>query len=376
MKNHSAYIRAREYLYVLIKKSRGDADMLPPERQLAEVIGVNRLTLRKVIATLVADGVIESRQGSGNLIVPKSRRARREYNFADSKPTVGLILAGGTPNMLLSSYYFQAATRAAEVLSAGQCELRLVILENSGPIATEQLAKQGFSAILWIGPPVENLELIESLRERNIPVVMIGGELYRHRHLSYVGADDVAGGRIAAECLWQNGHRKILMIDDNLNRCFVNDRCRGMKSFLARQTSGKYSLNMLKVNDFFDLYNRLDMLLTEDPDSFTALFCSDGIYLNVICEVFEKHGLRIGKDRSLLLYDRIKHHHLTNPTQLVQQLEVYGEAAGRGVLEFLFNRRTAPFREMYAPVLLAGDSVCRMVEKNPSVAARGKEQEP
>ncbi len=375
MKNCSAYIRAREHLYALIKKSRGETDMLPPERQLAEVIGVNRLTLRKVIATLVADGMIESHQGSGNFIVPKSRRAKREYHFADSKPTVGLILAGGIPNIQLSPYYFQAANRAAEVLSAGQCELRLVILENSGPIAAEKLIKQGFSAFLWIGPPVENLELIEALRERKIPVVMIGGELYRHKHLNYVGANDFAGGHIAAEYFWQNGHRRILMIDDNLDRCFVKDRCRGMTSFLSKKTSGNYSLNMLKVNDFFDLYNRLDKLLTESPDSFTALFCSDGIYLNVICEVFEKHNLRVGKDCSLLLYDRIKHQHLTNPTQLVQQLEVYGEAAGRGLLEFLFNRRMAPFREMYAPILHAGDSVCRMVEKNPSVGTSGKEGE-
>jgi GntR family transcriptional regulator, transcriptional repressor for pyruvate dehydrogenase complex len=51
---------------------RGDlnlGDRLPPERDLARQLGVSRPTLRAAIRSLVALGVLQSRQGSGTFVV-------------------------------------------------------------------------------------------------------------------------------------------------------------------------------------------------------------------------------------------------------------------------------------------------------------------
>ncbi len=40
-------------------------DRLPPERQLAAQLGVNRVTIRTALATLTAQGLVQPRQGSG-----------------------------------------------------------------------------------------------------------------------------------------------------------------------------------------------------------------------------------------------------------------------------------------------------------------------
>jgi DNA-binding FadR family transcriptional regulator len=42
--------------------------VLPPERELAEQLGVNRTSLRQALARLQHMGLIEARQGSGNLV--------------------------------------------------------------------------------------------------------------------------------------------------------------------------------------------------------------------------------------------------------------------------------------------------------------------
>lgn len=52
-------------------------DALPPERELASEFGVSRITIRKAIAGLVAEGVLETRHGSGTFV-----RSRVEKNFA------------------------------------------------------------------------------------------------------------------------------------------------------------------------------------------------------------------------------------------------------------------------------------------------------
>jgi len=44
-------------------------DRLPPERDLAKVLGVSRPTLRASIRSLAAVGVLESRQGAGTFVV-------------------------------------------------------------------------------------------------------------------------------------------------------------------------------------------------------------------------------------------------------------------------------------------------------------------
>src|SRR3954469_22263155 len=44
-------------------------DRLPPERDLAKILGVSRPTLRAGIRSLAAMGVLQSRQGAGTFVV-------------------------------------------------------------------------------------------------------------------------------------------------------------------------------------------------------------------------------------------------------------------------------------------------------------------
>src|SRR6187431_3158999 len=57
--------------------SIGPDDALPPERDLAEMLGVSRITVRKAIDELVDDGLLIRKQGSGTFV-----SNRVEKNFA------------------------------------------------------------------------------------------------------------------------------------------------------------------------------------------------------------------------------------------------------------------------------------------------------
>jgi GntR family transcriptional regulator, transcriptional repressor for pyruvate dehydrogenase complex len=55
-------------------------DRLPPERELAETLGVSRVTLREAIGALRAAGLIESRRGRGGgtfVVAPRTTRPRQ-----------------------------------------------------------------------------------------------------------------------------------------------------------------------------------------------------------------------------------------------------------------------------------------------------------
>ena len=52
-------------------------DALPPERELADMFGVSRITIRKAISGLVNEGVLDTHHGSGTFV-----RSKVEKNFA------------------------------------------------------------------------------------------------------------------------------------------------------------------------------------------------------------------------------------------------------------------------------------------------------
>jgi len=73
-------------------------ERLPPERQLAESLGVARMTVRQAIAALARDGLVRSVHGRGNLRSPDPVQLRvRLGSFADAirerdlEPTTRLL---------------------------------------------------------------------------------------------------------------------------------------------------------------------------------------------------------------------------------------------------------------------------------------------
>lgn len=74
-------------------KVLGADDALPPERDLAEEFAVSRITVRKALDGLVAEGLLTRRQGSGTFV-----SGRVEKNFSKlTSFTEDMIARGRTP---------------------------------------------------------------------------------------------------------------------------------------------------------------------------------------------------------------------------------------------------------------------------------------
>lgn len=69
------YIQLYRHLAAVIKSGVMEANaQLPPERDLAELADVSRVTVRNAVAKLVEDGVLEQRRGSGTFVRPHPPR--------------------------------------------------------------------------------------------------------------------------------------------------------------------------------------------------------------------------------------------------------------------------------------------------------------
>ena len=122
-----------------ILRQIGDGMRLPPERELAERLGVARETLRRALRDLQADGVLQRRQGAGTFVAGQSWvKPLLLRSFTEDMRERGLVAS----SMLLSIRTLRADAKVATKLKAvpGSLvfELRRLRLANGEPMALEQ----------------------------------------------------------------------------------------------------------------------------------------------------------------------------------------------------------------------------------------------
>ncbi len=66
-----------------------EGDRLPPEKEICELFGVSRPTVREALLRLRADGLIQARQGAGTFVI--NRPAARLTNFTSSADVAGYL---------------------------------------------------------------------------------------------------------------------------------------------------------------------------------------------------------------------------------------------------------------------------------------------
>lgn len=88
-------------------------DQLPSERDIAEIADVSRVTVRKAIADLVADGLIDQRQGAGSFVRGGGERFEQSLSslvsFTENLQARGIV---STSEVLLTGVFRPTPTEA------------------------------------------------------------------------------------------------------------------------------------------------------------------------------------------------------------------------------------------------------------------------
>jgi len=147
--------QGRAPLYQQLQRALRDAiagnrlaadEALPPERDMAEEFGVSRITVRKALDALVAEGLLNRRQGAGTFVA-----ARVEKNFSKlSSFTEDMISRGRRPESVWLSRSAGTVTPEESLtlgLSPGAQIYRFnrIRYADGSPMALEYSTVPGFS---------------------------------------------------------------------------------------------------------------------------------------------------------------------------------------------------------------------------------------
>ena len=115
---------------------------LPPERELAEITDLSRVTVRKAIQELVSDGLVEQRQGSGTFIREPVARMEQSLSVLTSFTEDMAKRGMDTTSKWLERGVFAPTDDEARALGLGEADevARIYRLREAGgqPMALER----------------------------------------------------------------------------------------------------------------------------------------------------------------------------------------------------------------------------------------------
>ena len=168
--------------------------------------GVSPMTVSRVINS--EGNVRDSTRAAVNAAV-------RELGYSPNRAARSLASASHMQVCLLyanSSSTYLSATLLGALEQARENDTQLVVAECDGEADAERTIKDqlkgGISGVLLVPPLADSLELLNLLKERDVPTVTMGPQLVGER-ISSVMIDDRSAARTMTEYLIGLGHRRI-----------------------------------------------------------------------------------------------------------------------------------------------------------------------
>jgi DNA-binding LacI/PurR family transcriptional regulator len=185
-------------------------EFLPSERELSEMLEVQRITLRQGLAALVRDGMIESIPGAGNRVV--RRKSAREQ----ATKLVGCVMERKGKSLVESPFY-------ADILEGIESEVtgrgyNLVfssiwpddMWHSTGkPKASPKCINTQLDGVLLIGGVTDEVAL--AYLKRGVRVGLVDRSS-THPEISSIVPDNFAGTQDATKYLISLGHRRIAFL--------------------------------------------------------------------------------------------------------------------------------------------------------------------
>jgi len=182
----------------------GECYKLPTEKELCKAYGVSRQTVRRALALLARENLIEKRQGSGSYATdPLIREAKTGplpiLISCDEEYIYPALLSDITSRLKRAGYHSKIYITGNQVSAEREILSKLLSQPLPGLIV------EGVKTAL----PNPNADLYERFFVQNIPVLFMNGSYTNLKNTVLVRHDDVGGGHLLGTYLAAQGHKMI-----------------------------------------------------------------------------------------------------------------------------------------------------------------------
>jgi len=284
-------------------------EKLLPERELAFRYNVTRMTIRQSIRTLVDQGFLKSKGGSGTYVLDRHPHRPKKDKKAVNTKIIGVFVRDIQRGIMID------LIRGIEdkAIDAGYSTI-ICNTENrweKANLYADQLIGNRVQGVIYT--PIQELEnggkkeagnetIIKKFIDNDIPIVLVD-HACKSIETDLVVSDNFAGGYEMTKHLIESGHKRIAVIYDFLETS-IEDRIDGYKKALSDHNI-EYDESLVRnVKDygFTDSFSK-DVKDIISNLKTTAIFAMNDLLANDIYYHAKKNKLNIPNDISVVGYD-------------------------------------------------------------------------
>lgn len=323
-------------------------DVLPPERVLANELGVSALTVSRALQALAREGVLVRKRRVGTVVaehVPSSVLQR----------ALTLMVLGARVEAHQASDFYYGVLQRSILGTLAEQGIRTLWLEYQFDQVERALHSGEIIGILAITPIAEHIPLLNRLYERGVPLVVVGASA-QDWVLPSVDTDNYRSAFEGVNHLLELGHRRFLGLFGALETFNSRDRWRGFRDALRAAgipSESIWTFTLPYAAQIDDAFREGLATVLRLPERPTAIFAG-GFYLALSAmQTLHQLGIRVPDDVSVLGYDDPPSASLAMPplTTFRQPLELLGTCAVQRLLELIKGRPPDPLHT-YLPLEL------------------------
>lgn len=303
MAKTSKYQQVTEWIQSRITAGElGIGDKLESEHEISTLFGISRQTVRHALSVLIKAGLLESVQGSGTYVRDPQAPEGAEMELSRTVTIISTYVDGYIfPGILQSMVRTleQNGYGASIMFTNNRLETERQLLER---ILKEKSRNPLIVEPVMSGLPNPNLNYYRRIRMSGIPILFFHS-FYPELDIPHIGMDDEQAGRMAAEYLISQGHRKIggiFKADDGQGR-------RRYKGYLKALLHAGIGVNEERVC-WIDTQEMKELpevspRIWKRLENCTACVCYNDEVAHVLTESAAGRNLRIPEDLSLVSFD-------------------------------------------------------------------------
>lgn len=377
-------------IYLTLRKALADGtyspgDKMPSENELVESFGASRPTVRRALAQLEAEGLIERRMGAGTLVLPQNTNEPLVFGllipelgmteiFEPICQGISLAQVGGQHELLWGPTFSHGGSE--EVQARHLCRY-YIDRKVSGVFFAPMEHFAGGNEL--------NLSITQALDEAHIPVVLLDRDIAlfpARSKYDVVGIDNVRAGYALAEHLLLSGSRRIAFLAHLYSAHTVDARIAGYQAAI-RTYLGSEVEALVKWGDPSDMAAVREFLDRAQPD---AIICANDYTAAQLLTTLNGLGIQVPSQIRVAGVDDVKYASLlqTPLTTIHQPCRDLGATALFAMLNRIANP-TAPSRDFLLDFKLVvrkstetdvlAQSASNATDHNPSRHSIGTEAE-
>lgn len=334
-------------------KIHGDAwkNRVPSQRELSKTYGVNFLTVRKAVATLVHEGLVTRQPGKGTFVTRLRRPRTRNLAAVLGGLAYGF---GGQHSALIHGIQEEASRFQHDLIFRphhGDSQVERRTLEDL-------IKREKVDGMLIWPTQRESSRAIEVLQKHKIPfVVVMRVDAESKDSVSFVVDDDFRGGFLAVKHLLDLGHRRIGYVSRNSlpgkGEYYEELRWQGFVS--AHKKAGvdpgpRIAADWLGEKS--ESPKPFSKRFLREIEGLSALFCvNDRVALRLL-NLPRFSDRKIPGNLSVVGYDNMEAAELFNLTTVHQPMKEIGAEAVRLLIQEIEGRRQGQVHRCLAPRLI------------------------